>query len=211
VELENEYLRTQRDSIMRMVALNDSLQREVNVVRTGLETEAVRLQDRIDQLEQQRGEAQLSVRRLRRKEDLQARLTQTFPEMAASQWGVTELFHEEEGIGIEYLLVPLWFSETFLIDHQNSLAYKTQVDTFRVLDNLRVQISTLQDSVFKLERDSRLAFDRGYREAFQRYEALNADYVDLLRKPRFSLGVPGGLVTLVGSLGAGFVAGTVVK
>ena len=44
--------------------------------------------------------------------------------------------------------------------------------------------------VLTLERGSRLAFQNGYDTAFARYEALNREYIDELRRPRFDLGVP---------------------
>jgi hypothetical protein len=209
--MEAEFLRLQRDTILTIAAANDSLQRELSFQRAGMEAEADRLRERITDLEAARVQEQLTVRRLRQKEDLQVRLTQTFPEMAESDWGVTEVFNEENGVGLEYLLVPLWFSETFLIDHQNSLAFQTQVDTLRALNGLLEQVSALQDSVLVLERGTRLAYERGYNEAFTRYEALNRDYIALLRQPRFSLGVPGGVGALAGSIGAGFLLGTVTR
>jgi hypothetical protein len=210
-EMEAEFLRMQRDTILTIAAANDSLQRELSFQRAGMEAEADRLRGRITELEAARVEEQLTVRRLRQKEDLRARLEQTFPEMAASDWGVTEVFNEENGVGLEYLLVPLWFSETFLIDHQNSLAFQTQVDTLRALNGLLEQVSALQDSVLVLERGTRIAYERGYNEAYTRYEALNRDYIALLRQPRFSLGVPGGVGALAGSIGAGFLLGTVAR
>jgi hypothetical protein len=210
-EMEAEFLRMQRDTILTIAAANDSLQRELSFQRAGMEAEADRLRERITDLEAARVQEQLTVRRLRQKEDLRARIEQTFPEMAASDWGVTEVFNEENGVGLEYLLVPLWFSETFLIDHQNSLAFQTQVDTLRALNGLLEQVSALQDSVLVLERGTRLAYERGYDEAYTRYEALNRDYIALLRQPRFSLGVPGGVGALAGSIGAGFLLGTVAR
>ena len=210
-ETEAEMLRVQRDSILRVVAANDSLQAELSQVREGMQAEADRLVARIDELEAERVDDQLSVRRLRRTADLQARLESTYPEMAASRWGVTEVFDEENGIGIEYLLVPLWFSETFIIDHQNSLAYATQVDTLRVLDGLRQRISVLQDSVFTLERSSRQSYATGYDAAFERYQALNREYIAELRRPRFNLGVPGGIAAVAGSFGVGALMGAVVR
>lgn len=210
-QAEAQFLRAQRDTILHIVARNDSLQREVGLVRAEKETEAARLRERIDVLENERAAAQLTVRSLRRREDLQDRLRRTFPEMAASDWGVTEVFNEEHGVGIEYLLVPLWFSETFLIDHQNAMAYQTQADTLRTLAAVLTEVTVLQDSVFTLERGSRTAFERGYDEAFTRYEALNQDYIALLREPRFSLGVPGGLTLLAATFGAGVLLGGAVR
>ena len=51
------------------------------------------------------------------KRELKQRLLENFPESGGSDWGVKDVFNEENGIEIEYLLVPLWFSETFIIDH----------------------------------------------------------------------------------------------
>lgn len=210
-QVELEYMREQRDSILSIVARNDSLQTELNVVRTALEGEANRLRTRVDELEAGRAAAQLTVRGLRRRADLEARLRSTFPEMASSDWGVTEVFNEAEQVGVEYLLVPLWFSETFVIDHQNAVAWRAQADTLRALDTLRVRISTLQDSVFTLERSSRDSYQVGYQDAFGRYEALNADYIGLLRQPRISLGVKGGIATMAGTFGLGLLVGAVAK
>jgi len=210
-EFEAEILRTQRDSILRVVAINDSLQRELSFVRTTMEAEADRLLDRIQQLENERAASQLSVRRLRRADDLRARIESTFPEMAASKWGVTEVFDDETGVGIEYLLVPHWFSESIIIHDQNALAFRTQVDTFRVLDGLRQQISQLQDSVLTLERSSREAYRNGFDAAYSQYMALNREYIDELKRPRFDLGLPGGIATLIGSFGAGALMHSVVR
>jgi hypothetical protein len=210
-QVELEYMREQRDSILSIVARNDSLQTELNIVRASLEGEANRLRARVDELEAGRAAAQLTVRGLRRRADLEDRLRSTFPEMAASDWGVTEVFNEAEQVGVEYLLVPLWFSETFVIDHQNAVAWRAQADTLRALDTLRVRISTLQDSVFTLERSSRDSYQVGYQDAFGRYESLNADYIDLLRQPRFSLGVKGGVATMAGTFGLGLLVGAVAK
>jgi hypothetical protein len=209
-ETEARMLAEQRDSILTIVARNDSLQRELSTIRVSMEAEANQLRDRIVSLEAARVQDQLTVRSLRRTEDLQARLQTTFPEMAASRWGITEVF-DEEGLGIEYLAVPLWFAETFLIDHQNSQAYAMQVDTLRALSGVQDEIIALQDSVFTLERQSRNAYQTGYDNAFQLYQNLNREHVALLRQPRFNLGLPGGLTALAGSFGAGLLFGIVAK
>lgn len=210
-ETEARMLREQRDSILTVVARNDSLQRELGTMRTSLEAEADRLRDVVDSLEVERAETQLTVRRLRRAEDLQAQLRTTFPEMADSDWGTTEVFNEEEEVGVEYLMVPLWFSETFLIDHKNSIAYEAQRDTLRSLTELQGRISELQDSVIALEQQSRTAYQTGYDSAFSLYQALNREHIDLLRQPRLSLGVPGGVATTLASFGVGLLIGVTAK
>jgi hypothetical protein len=207
-QTEARMLREQRDSILRVVARNDSLQAELMAVRAGFEEERGRLLAQVDSAEQRRATEQLTVRRLRRRADLQARLNQTFPEVAASDWGVREIWNEQEQIGIEYLLVPVGFTETFIIDHQNSLAYESQRDTLRSVVQLDSRIISLQDSVFSLERSSRSAFQTGYDQAFTLYQTLNERYIDELRKPRFSLGVKGGIATMAGTFALGVLIGS---
>lgn len=209
--LEAEQLRATRDSIDTVVAKRDSLERELESERDRLVDEASRLRARVSELERERAQAQLTVRRLRRNEDLQQRLRQTFPEMAASDWGITEVHNEAEDVGVEYLLVPLWFSETFIIDHQNSLAYEAMTNTLLAVDSLQSVIFVLGDSITGLERENRLAYESGFREALVRYDSLNEKYIGLLEKPpHVTLGVPK-WGWMLGSAAAGVVVGTQVK
>lgn len=206
-ETEARMLTEQRDSILGVVALNDSLQRELSFVRTALEAEADLLRERIATLETERVESQLTIRRLHRSDELQTRFASTFPEMAASNWGVTEVMNEEEGVGIEYLMVPLWFSETFLIDHENSIAYQAQTESYASLAGVQDRVLVLQDSVLALERQNREAYQLGYDNAFTLYQNLNREHIELLQKPRFSLGIPGGILTAAGTFGLGALLG----
>lgn len=44
----------------------------------------------------------------------------TFPEVAQSDWDVTEIVNENS-FENKFLVIPLWFNKTFIIDHQNTL------------------------------------------------------------------------------------------
>jgi hypothetical protein len=206
-EAEAAFLREQRDSVLTIVSANDSLQRELSAVRATMGAEVERLEGVVLRLESERQGQQLSVRMISSKPDLQARLRRTFPEMSDSEWAVTDVYDEENDVGIEYLRVPLWFAETFIVDHQNAESYKAQADTSASVINLQKRISALQDSVFALERDSRQAYQNGYEAAYTRYEVLNGDYIRLLKQPRVSLGWKGGVGTMLGTFGLGMLVG----
>ena len=210
-QLEMQQLRASRDSIETLVAIKDSMQNILSARVEDLTSQTDRLRREVEVLEEERAENQLTVRNIRKKEDLQNRLAETFPEMAESDWGVTEVYNEEFDVGVEYLLVPLWFSETFIIDHQNSESYKKQVDRFSEIDSLHQQVSVLKDSLFTLEREKTEAYQRGYQEAFAKYEDINAKYIDLLEQPpSIDLGVP--KWTVIGaSIGAGVLVGSQIK
>lgn len=204
-------LRASRDSIRAVVAIKDSLQRTLQARVTDLQTQANYLRASVDSLEEVRQEQQLSVRQLRKKEDLQRRLKETFPEMAYSDWGVTEVVNEDVGIGVEYLLVPLWFSETFIIDHQNAVNYKEQRDRLQMVDSLQMTVSSLKDSVLVLEQQKTMAYRQGYDEAYTKYEELNQRYIMLLQKPpQVKVGIPA-YGTILGAAAAGVGLGVTIK
>lgn len=210
-QLEMQQLRSSRDSILAIVSLKDSLQALLGNQVKLLQSETDMLRDEVYRLEDERERNQLTVRSIRKKAELQQRLAETFPEMAMSDWGVTEVYNEENDIGLEYLLVPLWFSETFIIDHQNSESYKKQRDKLFSVDSLHQQISTLKDSLFVLERAKAAAYQTGYDEAYAKYEDINAKYVRLLEKPpSVNIGFPKWGVVAAG-VGAGVLVGTQIK
>ncbi|SHF72933.1 hypothetical protein SAMN05443144_11295 [Fodinibius roseus] len=210
-QLEMQELRASRDSIKVIVSLKDSLQALLGSQVKQLESETTRLRDEVQYLETEREENQLTVRNIRKKEDLQVKLAETFPEMAQSDWGVTEVYNEEADIGIEYLLVPLWFSETFIIDHQNSISYMQQRDKLELVDSLNQQVMVLQDSLFTLEQEKSEAYQLGYEEAFTKYEDINTKYIELLEQPpSIDFGIPKwGIIGT--SIGAGVLVGSQIK
>ena len=174
------------------------------------EAEAALLRDSVATLERARRGAQLTVRRIRRTSDLQRRLEQTFPEMAASAWGLTTIpLHDDDTVGIEYFLMPAWFTETFIIDHQNAESWRRQKDKLLAVDSLEFQVAVLQDSILQLERQKFLAVDSGYSEAFASYQELSDRYITELSKPRVSLGTAVGFC--LGAIGAGLIVGALIN
>lgn len=181
-ELDMQRMRSMRDSLQTVVAFRDSIEKILTIQIDMHKEEAQLLRDQVSLLEQERKEKQLSVRRLRKKEDLQDRLEETFPEMGAKKWGVTEVYDDENDISLEYLLIPLWFSETFIIDHQNAISYLKQKHKLEDVDSLNQQIIGLQDSVIVLEKMNRQAYEKGYEYAYAKYDSLTNEYIQELKK-----------------------------
>jgi len=181
-ELEMEKLRSMRDSLQTVVAYRDSLENLIGEQISTKKDEAQALRQEVNRLENERKEKQFTVRSLRKKEDLQNKFKETFPEVANSDWGVTEVFNEQYGVGIEYLLIPLWFNETFIIDHNNSKLYQAQKDKLLLVDSLNQFVIVLQDSVLVLEKLNRKAYENGYNTAYTKYEDLNEKYISELQK-----------------------------
>ncbi len=208
-ELAMERMRSMRDSLETVVAFRDSIEKILTLQIDMYKDEADILREHVDLLEQERKEKQLSVRRLRKKEDLQQRLRQTFPEMAESDWGITEVLNEEYNIKIEYLLIPLWFSETFIIDHQNAESYLQQKHKLLAVDSLNQSIITLQDSVIVLEKLNREAYQNGYEYAYAKYDSLTTEYIQELKRGRIDWLWPG--VGILAGSAVGYVIGSNVN
>ena len=210
VEAHAEKLEAERDSIRSLVAEHDRESAYLRAIRERNEQEATALRERVLQLERNRREGTLSVRELRRSADLEARFEETFPEIANSNWGITSIPLEPgDQIELEYLVVPVWFAETFIIDHQNAESWLEQKDNLLAVDSLRGLVSALQDSVATLHTRNALALQAGYDNASTACRDLSNRYVAELRKPRFLIGSTVGLC--IGAAGAAAVVATLVN
>jgi hypothetical protein len=202
-------LRRQRDSLVAEV---DARERERSALirqRQEHETEITDLRESVASLEGRRSAHQLDVRRLRTVGELQDRLRAAFPELGPAGWGVTTLpFEGGDSLGLEYLLVPAWFAEVFIIDHANAASWREQKDRLLAVDSLHLVVASLQDSVIRLEAAKALAYQAGYQAAYVGYQDLSTRYVAELNKPRIRLP---SLVGFVGAVGVGFVVGRVTR
>ncbi len=203
-------LERERDSILVFVVANTVKQESLALSRDNTEAEVAALHDYVDQLEHERQASALTVRSIRKTSDLQTRLNSTFPEMAHSNWGLTTIpFELGDTLGIEYFMIPAWFTETFIIDHENAESWSRQKDKLLAVDSLRVQVASLQDSIATLQAQNILALQTGYNNASNDYRDLSTRYIAELRKPRFSLGSTVGLC--IGAAGAGALISTLIQ
>ena len=186
IELEKERLHSYSDSLYTVVSYRDSIEKMLKDQIMTHKIEAEGLREKVVTLEEERKENQIDVRRMRKEKDLLEKFEKTFPEIALSDWGVTEIVNEN-GFENKFLVLPLWFNETFIIDHQNALSYLAQRDTLIQLDSLNQVVITLQDSVIILETLNRKAFEEGFNVALMRYDELSDEYISELKKGKVSL------------------------
>ena len=162
---------SQWDSLFAAVRERKRLQATLTTERRTHELEANRLRDSVTTLEGHRAAAQLNVRQIRTVGALQDRLRTTFPELGTSAWGVTTVsIGDGDTLGLEYLLVPAWFAETFVIDHANAASWRAQKDQLLAIDSLRLVVTALQDSVTRLEAANAAAYQTGYQAAYAGYQ-----------------------------------------
>ncbi len=95
--------------------------------QTQLETQVSDLEARgdsmraeIETLDRRLAATRLTVSTLPKKPGLAQRLRTSYPELAQTAWGVIEVYDDGARGYVEYLAVPLWMSETFILDHRNA-------------------------------------------------------------------------------------------
>jgi hypothetical protein len=202
-------LANERDSLEAAVRERDARQTALTFERDALEEEAARLRDSVRALERRRAGRQLTLRHVRTVGALQDTLRAVFPELGDKGWGLATVpIDAGDTLGLEVLMVPAWFAESFAIDRVNAESWRAQRDRLLAVDSLQLQVAQLQDSVAALERASRVAYAAGYQAAVAAHQDLSSRYVAELRKPRVTLGRTVGLLAAVG---AGFVLGAVVR
>ena len=208
VRAEAAMLVTERDALL--VTIRDRAERQAALARERDSVTAVvaAWKDSVRALERRRAAAQLTVRRIRKIGALQDRLRSTFPELGHSAWGLTTVpLDARDTIGIEYLMVPAWFAETFVIDHANAASWRAQKDRLLAVDSLRVTVTALQDSVLALQTANASTYQAGYDAAYASYQDLSKRHVAELKKPRIRLGSALGIL---GGASLGVLVGTAI-
>lgn len=142
---ESQVLKFQRDSLMVVVAQREAERATLAARADTFEAEANQLRDSMGVLERERADAQLTVRQICTVGALQARLRRAFPELGRSGWGLTRIpVHQGDTIGIEYLMVPAWFAETFAIDRANAKSWQAQRTRLLAVDSLRLRVAAFR-------------------------------------------------------------------
>jgi hypothetical protein len=208
VEAQMKDMKFQRDSIKTFVAFKDSMQNILQQRITELETDADNLRDQVKILETVRKKEQLAVRMLKTPDELKDKFASTFPELPEEKIKVFEQYISGADISLKYFGVPLSFSETFIIDHNNSIIYEKQKNKLGSLDSLNKHIVSLQKNVLSLEKEKSEAYRIGYDSAFANYMQISKLYINELEKPRFELPHWG---AIIGGAAAGILIGTKIK
>ncbi len=86
----------------------------------GLEAQGDSMRTEIETLDRRLAATRLTVSGMPKKTGLAQRLRTSYPELAQTQWGVIEVYDEGARGYVEYFAVPLWMSETFILDHRNA-------------------------------------------------------------------------------------------
>lgn len=178
VEAQMQDMKFQRDSIKAFVAFKDTMQHILQKRITELETDADNLREQVKILETIRKKEQLEVRMLKTPVDLKNKFASTFPELPAEKIKIFEEYVSEVDISLQYFGVPLWFSETFIIDHNNAISYKEQKHKLETLDTLNLIVISLQDKVLVLEKEKSEAYRVGYDSAYVHYMEISKLYIN---------------------------------
>ena len=207
-ELEMEILRSTKDSLETVVAYRDSLEKIIGERITEHKDVANDLRKEVFRLEEARKEDQIKVRLLDNRYDLEEKFIKTFPEYAAVM-RITEFRNEEEDIGLEYLSLPLYVGEDFILYYQNSNSFELQRNKLHSVDSLNQMVINLQDSIIVLEKQNRMAYQDGFNSSVKLHESLSQKYIDELSKGK--LGWGWSVAGILGAGAAGVLIGSTTK
>ena len=185
VEIEMEELQQQKSDLETQVDGLAQKQDELNQSIQSKNEEITANKNAIAQLEQQRADKQLTVRRLNTEDELENSFAQAYPQVVdAKNFGIVQMSIDEElNLKLPYYIIPAWFTETFVIEHDTMLTYKAEIETYKANEELYGSVLELKDQVLKLETEKTTAYQTGYEEAYEKYELLNQEYIKLLKQP----------------------------
>ena len=205
---EMEQTRALRDSLLSRISSRDTMINNLEDMNGNLKIEIDHLRSEKESLENERRQAEAAVFRLFQPEEYINKFNEFYPEFSRSGWGFREIFNEQYKVEIEYFLIPTQFTSAFLQDHIDAVSYRQQVDKLTRVDDLNQLVIVYKDSIINLERENKLAYKNGYDDAYTKYEELNQKYVRLLENPQLKLGYPAAAATIIGSVGVGFLLGS---
>lgn len=201
-------LAAQRDTLLAIAGASERERANLATQRTAHERTIALLLDSIAALDAHRTALRLSVREIRTSGALLERLRTTFPEPGPSGFALATLpLPDGDTLGLEYLLVPAFFAETFLLDHHDAEIWRREKDHFAAAHASSAEITTLQDSIARLLEREATAYRAGYDTAYESYLRLWERYRAELAKPRIKRG---SLLAFILGAGTGMLAAELI-
>ena len=185
VETQMKKLQQQKSALETHIEELDQNLAELNQTIQSKNAEIDANKSAIAQLEQERVDKQLTVRHLSTEDELENSFAQTYPQVVdAKNFGIVQMSIDDElNLKLPYYVIPAWFTETFVIEHNTMLTYKAEIETYKANEELYGSVLELKDKVLKLVTEKTIAYQTGYAEAYQKYELLNQEYIILLKQP----------------------------
>lgn len=212
VEMEMEELEERRNQLLADVATMTEEQAQLKSTIADQTRQIEQHKARIAELEQERLANRLRVRGLRTEDDLEKSFAETFPDVIhADNFGITEFATSQPGITLPYFVIPAWYAGTFIENAEEVAKYEQIVEEFKTEEALYGSIVDLHEEVLSLEEQKSAAWQEGYNDAYAKYEALNKDYLSLLREPPTVEFKPPSLWASVGGLVLGIAVGAGIQ
>jgi hypothetical protein len=185
VETEMTALKKEKDDLTALVTTLDEEQARLEKVVVEKSNQISQNKLTIKKLEQERIDKTWQVRGLRTENELEKRFAVTFPQVInAKNFGIVKMpIKEGSPLTLPYYVIPAWFAETFIIEHNNMLLYEEEITQYKTNEVLYGNVIDLKESVVQLQSEKSVAYQEGYENAFDKYEQLNQDYIKLLKTP----------------------------
>ena len=178
-------LTQEKQALANKVAQLDKKQLQLNKIIEEKNKQIKNNQVQIAKLEKERAAGQWQVRQLNSENALEKKFAETYPQVIhANNFGIVRKpMKPNSKILLPYYVIPAWFTETFIIEHQNMLAYQAEINEYKKNEQLYGNVVTLKSQVIQLQTEKTNAYRKGYEQAFSKYEEVNKAYIELLKKP----------------------------
>ncbi len=158
----------------------NDLQNELNNTYVAIEQgkkERAELQERLE-------ETKFHTRLIRTNEKLVEKYKETFPEFAnAKDLGVLAMTDLDSGIEVDYFIQPLWFIDTFIIQHQELKAKELQLASYKEDEKKYGKARALTTKIIMLEGRLSTARETAFNSCEGKYNQISQDYIQNLKEP----------------------------
>lgn len=197
-EEENKQLHSAIDALQNQIGQTEELVAQK-------ETEIDELNQAITAEKEQRENQKLTIRLIDNDNSLLDTFKQAYPEFSRSaKFGIVQMFDDVNQVTIPYLSLPLYFVDTFIVEHSQLESYKITEAKYGEVVSVYEEVSSLKDQISLLEKQKADAWSEGYNNGYKLYTESQSELIACYKQPRIK--IPSWLVmgaTAAGGLAAG--------
>jgi hypothetical protein len=197
-EEENKQLHIKIDDLQTKIGQIESV-----VGQKEVEIDALKLS--IVEEISKRDDQQLNIRMIDNDSALLDEFKKSYPEFSnANNFGVIQVFDDSNQVNIPYLSIPLYFADTFIIEHSQLESYKITEAKYGEVVSIYEEVTKLQDQISLLEKQKAEAWSEGYNNGYKLYTDTQEELITCYKQPRIKIPSWLGMgVTAAGGLAAG--------
>ena len=171
---------------------------------------------RIAELEEETAGGRLTVRRIDTRAAILDAFKKTFPDLSTgADFGIVKIYDEVEGLNQDYLSLPVMYSQTFIIEHNELVNARAEIQERKDIEALYGNAIDLSNKVIDKDKEiaglkdkNTIVYKEGYEAGYARTVELRDDLESCYKEPRFKMPGVGTLALCAAGVGGGIYLGT---